>query len=210
MDNPAKCPLEVYTVMRDCWLHDSEQRPPFTSLNERLGKILERHMTTDNPYLALELDDDEGVESQGYYLQPCDSGLRNSKRYVESPICSPTSELPPNTDKEGAGMGYDSPLPALPPSQDVMSDDEIKNAPLPPIPPSYEEALSDEDESRLMGGGRTNSAAGESGIDVDGVEDSGDYIDDIRVDSPFIPPVGKIPEADVLPKGKRRKIETAL
>lgn len=91
-----------------------------------------------------------------------------------------------------------------------MSDDEIKNAPLPPIPPSYEEALSDEDESRLMGGGRTNSAAGESGIDVDGVEDSGDYIDDIRVDSPFIPPVGKIPEADVSPKGKRRKIETAL
>ncbi|XP_022807789.1 vascular endothelial growth factor receptor 2-like [Stylophora pistillata] len=105
MDNPAKCPLEVYTVMRDCWLHDPEQRPPFTFLNERLGKILERHMRTDNPYLALELDDDEGVESQGYYLQPCDSGLRNSKRYVESPICSPTSELPPNTDKEGAGMG---------------------------------------------------------------------------------------------------------
>lgn len=46
MDNPAKCPLEVYTVMRDCWLHDPEQRPHFATLNERLGKILERHMTT--------------------------------------------------------------------------------------------------------------------------------------------------------------------
>ena len=45
MDNPAKCPLEVYTVMRDCWIHEPEQRPHFTTLNERLGKILERNMT---------------------------------------------------------------------------------------------------------------------------------------------------------------------
>ncbi|RMX55563.1 hypothetical protein pdam_00001670 [Pocillopora damicornis] len=164
---------------------------------------------SENPYLALELDDDEGVESQGYYLQPCDSGLRDSKRYVESPISSPTGELPPNTTPEGAGMGYDSPLPALPPGLDVMSDDEIKNAPLPSIPPSYEEALSDEDESRPMRGGRTNSAAGESGIDVDGLDD-GDYIDDIRGDTPFLSPVEKIPETDVLQKGNRRKIETAL
>lgn len=90
-----------------------------------------------------------------------------------------------------------------------MSDDEIKNAPLPSIPPSYEEALSDEDESRPMRGGRTNSAAGESGIDVDGLDD-GDYIDDIRRDTPFLSPVEKIPETDVLQKGNRRKIETAL
>ena len=46
MENPAKCPLEVYTVMRDCWLHEPDQRPQFTTLNERLGKILERNMTT--------------------------------------------------------------------------------------------------------------------------------------------------------------------
>jgi len=46
MDNPAKCPLEVYTIMRDCWLHEPDQRPHFTALNERLGKILERNMTT--------------------------------------------------------------------------------------------------------------------------------------------------------------------
>ena len=51
MENPAKCPLEVYTVMRDCWLHEPDQRPHFTTLNERLGKILERNMTTVQGYL---------------------------------------------------------------------------------------------------------------------------------------------------------------
>ena len=40
------------------------------------------------------MDDDEGTASQGYYLQPCDSGLRDSKRYVESPVHSPSSEFP--------------------------------------------------------------------------------------------------------------------
>ena len=46
MDMPAKCPLEVYTVMRDCWIHEPEQRPHFTTLTERLAKILEKHTTT--------------------------------------------------------------------------------------------------------------------------------------------------------------------
>ena len=50
MENPAKCPLEVYTIMRDCWLHQPDQRPHFTTLNERLGKILERNMTTVQGY----------------------------------------------------------------------------------------------------------------------------------------------------------------
>ena len=54
MENPAKCPLEVYTIMRDCWIHEPDQRPHFTTLNERLGKILERNMTT----------------VQGYFLSP--------------------------------------------------------------------------------------------------------------------------------------------
>ena len=46
MDMPAKCPLEVYTVMRDCWIHEPEQRPHFTTLTERLANILEKHTTT--------------------------------------------------------------------------------------------------------------------------------------------------------------------
>ena len=56
----------------------------------------------ENPYLALQLDDDDGAASQGYYLEPCDSGLRDSKRYVESPVHSPSSEVP-NTVGEGDG-----------------------------------------------------------------------------------------------------------
>lgn len=56
----------------------------------------------ENPYLALQMDDDDGAASQGYYLEPCDSGLRDSKRYVESPVHSPSSEVP-NTVGEGDG-----------------------------------------------------------------------------------------------------------
>ena len=116
---------------------------------------------------------------------------------------------------------YDSPLPTLPPGLAIIRDEDIQNSPLPPIPPSYEEAMSEEDEAKPRTSGSTNSAAGESGIDVDG-EDDGDYIDDARVDSPFLPregkkPVaiemsgaGKVPEAEVLIKGQRKKVETAL
>ena len=46
MDMPTKCPLEVYTIMRDCWIHEPEQRPHFIALTERLAKILEKHTTT--------------------------------------------------------------------------------------------------------------------------------------------------------------------
>lgn len=117
---------------------------------------------------------------------------------------------------------YDSPLPALPPGLAIIRDEDIQNSPLPPIPPSYEEAMSEEDEAKPRTSGSTNSAAGESGIDVDGEDDGGDYIDDSRVDSPFLPreekkPVaiemsgaGKVPEAEVFIKGQKKKIETAL
>ncbi len=44
MPQPTKCPLEVYTVMRDCWQEEPEVRPTFSVLVEHLGRILERHM----------------------------------------------------------------------------------------------------------------------------------------------------------------------
>ena len=44
MQQPAKCPLEVYTIMRDCWQEEAEQRPTFAGLVEHLGRMLERHM----------------------------------------------------------------------------------------------------------------------------------------------------------------------
>ena len=60
---------------------------------------------------------EEEVEpSQGYYLQPCDdAGIRESKRYVKSPVQSPSSDTnePPNFNdganalSEGDGIGYD-------------------------------------------------------------------------------------------------------
>ena len=116
---------------------------------------------------------------------------------------------------------YDSPLPTLPPGQPIIGDEDIQNAPLPPIPPSYDDAMSDEDEEpKPRSSAGTNSAAGESGIDVDGdeyVDNGGDYIDDIQADSPFIPRDGNKPvaievkpETEVLIKGKRKRVETQL
>ena len=64
----------------------------------------------ENPYLAL-VEEELDSTSQGYYLQPCDdAGIRQSKRYVKSPVHSPTSDVdkPSNlgdADKQGDGMG---------------------------------------------------------------------------------------------------------
>ena len=54
-----------------------------------------------------------------------------------------------------------------------MSDEDIPHDPLPPIPPPYETVT------------RSDSAGGESGIDMDATDDG--YVDDARVDSPFLP-----------------------
>ena len=43
MEMPAKCPLEVYTIMRDCWINEPDQRPQFRTLTERLVNILEKN-----------------------------------------------------------------------------------------------------------------------------------------------------------------------
>ena len=37
-------------------------------------------------------EEDEEEYGQGYYLQPCESGIRESKRYVESPVHTPDEE----------------------------------------------------------------------------------------------------------------------
>ena len=44
MPQPNKCPLEIYTIMRDCWQDEPEKRPTFSSVVEHLGRILERHL----------------------------------------------------------------------------------------------------------------------------------------------------------------------
>ena len=65
MDMPAKCPLEVYTVMRDCWIHEPEQRPHFTTLTERLANILEKHTTTVCINIPMDLPCSRGGEGRG-------------------------------------------------------------------------------------------------------------------------------------------------
>ena len=94
-----------------------------------------------------------------------------------------------------------------------MSDDDIQKEPLPPLPLPYKNDTSDGEEFPE----RTNSAGGESGIDMDGADDG--FADDARADSPFLPPSGNkpvaieidtVPEAKVLIKGKKYRTETAL
>ena len=41
MECPQECPVEMYTLMRDCWHENPEERPSFRSIFERVGKILE-------------------------------------------------------------------------------------------------------------------------------------------------------------------------
>ena len=43
LKQPHKCPLDMYTIMRDCWEQNPEQRPTFAQLSERIGRILELH-----------------------------------------------------------------------------------------------------------------------------------------------------------------------
>lgn len=93
-----------------------------------------------------------------------------------------------------------------------MSDDEIPTEPLPPLPPPYENEIMD--KARFPE--RADSAGGESGIDMDGPDDG--YVEDVRADTPFVPPPGnkpvaidmKAPEPKVLWKGSRNRIETSL
>lgn len=43
MEQPHNCPLDMYTIMRDCWEQDPDMRPTFAQLSERIGRILELH-----------------------------------------------------------------------------------------------------------------------------------------------------------------------
>ena len=43
MEQPHNCPLDMYTIMRDCWEQNPDIRPTFVQLSERIGRILELH-----------------------------------------------------------------------------------------------------------------------------------------------------------------------
>ena len=40
MNCPELCPTEIYEIMRDCWKQNSQDRPMFSQVVERLGGIL--------------------------------------------------------------------------------------------------------------------------------------------------------------------------
>ncbi|XP_048589456.1 platelet-derived growth factor receptor alpha isoform X2 [Nematostella vectensis] len=152
MAQPQNCPLEIYTIMRDCWMQLPDQRPHFGTLVERLGNVLERNVAKDNPYLQLLADDKTGATD--YYLTPCDERLQRKRTEgvdgYEEPNTSPLGE---------PSSRYNSPLPSLPPDVHEASDDEIANSPLPSVPPSYDEATKRNNH-------HDNHGSAESGIDV--------------------------------------------
>ena len=95
-------------------------------------------------------------------------------------------------------------MPAPPPGR---SNEDIPSGPLPPFPPDYENI-------------RSNSAGGESFIDMDGAEE--EYVNDAQMATPFLPrekhkpvsiemyKVKKVLEVKVILKGRKKKYETQL
>lgn len=40
MPQPEYCPLELYAIMRNCWVKEQHNRPSFQVLVEQIGQIL--------------------------------------------------------------------------------------------------------------------------------------------------------------------------
>ncbi|XP_012526054.2 fibroblast growth factor receptor homolog 1 [Monomorium pharaonis] len=53
MEKPPNCSVDIYMVMRDCWIYQPEERPTFSELVEELDRILTR--TANEEYLDLGL-----------------------------------------------------------------------------------------------------------------------------------------------------------
>merc|ERR1719494_326734 len=70
MPCPQHCPVEMYTIMRDCWLEQPDQRPTFTQLVERVGRILEKNVSKDNPYLTLDGLKEEAAPASDQFPPP--------------------------------------------------------------------------------------------------------------------------------------------
>ncbi|XP_032242159.2 fibroblast growth factor receptor 4 [Nematostella vectensis] len=196
MAQPQNCPLEIYTIMRDCWMQLPEQRPHFNVLADRLGKVLERNVAKDNPYIQLLIDESTGTTD--YYLSPCDANLPNKPRETPDGY---EEALP--TARAESSLRYDTSLPPLPPPDDPLPplpDDDIMNSPLPSIPPSYEEAVKPGDYRN------GSQSSNESGIDLE--EKSGKRPEEQRL-------LVELPEEHQYVnagkgkgKGKRRTTET--
>uniref|UniRef100_T1KQW4 receptor protein-tyrosine kinase n=2 Tax=Tetranychus urticae TaxID=32264 RepID=T1KQW4_TETUR len=82
MEQPDKCPQNVYSMMNDCWHSNPANRPNFTQLANRLGSLIEDsvrnyYLELNNPYQeankAMITDEDAGEEINYLAMNgPCD------------------------------------------------------------------------------------------------------------------------------------------
>lgn len=73
MEQPHNCPLDMYTIMRDCWEQDPDMRPTFAQLSERIGRILELHVSKQTSSAYITIPEESNSPKNNYYLDPVDS-----------------------------------------------------------------------------------------------------------------------------------------
>eukprot|EP00043_Microstomoeca_roanoka_P016818 m.173547 g.173547 ORF g.173547 m.173547 type:complete len:122 (-) comp16532_c1_seq2:104-469(-) len=44
LNKPIHCPVQVYAVMRDCWLEQESKRPSFPAIITRINKLSRKHI----------------------------------------------------------------------------------------------------------------------------------------------------------------------
>ncbi|XP_078371749.1 fibroblast growth factor receptor 4-like [Oculina patagonica] len=144
MEQPHNCPLDMYTIMRDCWEKDADRRPTFALLSERIGRILELHTSkqTSSAYISLSEENRPTRPRHDYYMDPVDSG----------------STL---THTGYAGLNR-------------QSSEDIANSPLPALPRDVEaeQELEPDERQRMLEPAANGSLSGnESGIGLDDAAD---------------------------------------
>lgn len=77
MEQPPNCPLDMYFIMRDCWKQDPDQRPPFSQLSERIGRILELHTSKQTNSAYVGITGDNRPDSD-YYGIPYNTGSKQT------------------------------------------------------------------------------------------------------------------------------------
>jgi len=78
MERPVDCPEEMYCMMIDCWMEKPVDRPNFTTLVQRLDRVIESNIAAMGREGYLELGNDpvmpsEETDDDGY-LKPREIG----------------------------------------------------------------------------------------------------------------------------------------
>ncbi|KAL9972277.1 hypothetical protein ACROYT_G018560 [Oculina patagonica] len=153
MEQPHNCPLDMYTIMRDCWEQNAERRPTFLQLSERIGRILELHASkqTSSAYISLSEENRPTRPRHDYYMDPVDSGFTL-------------------THSGYAGLNR-------------QSSEDIANSPLPALPrdAEAEQELEPDERQRMLEPAANGSLSGnESGIGLDEAADEMPAVAELR------------------------------